>query len=64
MFPVTLRLYKMILWLHTEMRPKLLDAIYRREGNARIIHIRSPRALAALTGSLVRAGATAGHSIV
>ncbi len=46
MFPVTIRLYKMMWWLHKEMRPKLLEAVYERAPDARIIHIRSPRELA------------------
>lgn len=45
MWPVTIRLFKMMWWLHKEMRPKLTCAIYKREGEARIIHIRSPREL-------------------
>jgi adenylate kinase family enzyme len=45
MFPVTIRLYRMMWWLHWVMRPKLLDAIEARRGMARIIHIRSPKAL-------------------
>ncbi len=46
MFPVTIRLYKMMWWLHREMRPKLLNAIEARREHARIIHIHSPKELA------------------
>lgn len=46
MFPVTIRMYKMMWRLHREMRPRLLDAIEARRGQSRIIHILSPRALA------------------
>jgi hypothetical protein len=46
MFPVTVRLYRMMWWLHREMRPKLIAAIEARRGTARIIHIRSPKELA------------------
>lgn len=45
MWPVTIRLFKMMWWLHKEMRPKLIDAIYERERHARIVHIKSPREL-------------------
>ena len=47
MLPVTLRLYKMMWWLHREMRPKLLEAIDRYASEKRVIHIRSPKQLAA-----------------
>lgn len=46
MFPVTIRLFKMMWWLHREMRPKLIAAIEARRESARIIHIRSPKQLA------------------
>ena len=46
MFPVTIRLFKMMWWLHWAMRPKLLAAIETHRGRARIIHIRSPKELA------------------
>ena len=46
MFPVTIRLYKMMWALHRQWRPKLLAAIEARRATARIIHIRSPRQLA------------------
>ena len=46
MFPVTIRLYKMMWWLHREMRPKLLNAIQARREHTHIIHIRSPKELA------------------
>jgi len=45
MWPVTIRLFKMMWQLHREMRPKLIDAIYGRKRHARIIHIRSPKDL-------------------
>lgn len=47
MWPVTLRLYKMMWWLHKEMRPQLIDEIYKRAGDIRIIHIKSPADLRA-----------------
>lgn len=53
MFPVTIRLYKMMWWLHREMRPKLLEAIKAQRARARIIHIRSPRELAAFVSRLI-----------
>jgi adenylate kinase family enzyme len=46
MFPVTIRLFKMMWRLHRETRPKLIAAIETRRGLARIIYIRSPRQLA------------------
>jgi adenylate kinase family enzyme len=51
MFPVTIRLFRMMWWLHREMRPKLAAAIEARRGSARIIHIRSPRELARFTAN-------------
>ncbi len=53
MLPVTFRLYKMMWWLHREMRPKLLEAIEAQRWRARIIHIRSPRELAAFASNPV-----------
>ncbi|CAN7441184.1 flagellar protein FlaR [Rhizobium rhizogenes] len=47
MFPVTIRLFKMMWSLHRDMRPKLLVALEAHRGHARIIHIRSPKQLAA-----------------
>jgi hypothetical protein len=46
MFPVTIRLFKMMWWLHREMRPKLIAAIDARRESTRIIYIRSPKQLA------------------
>lgn len=51
MFPVTIRVYRMMWWLHWEMRPKLIEAIEARRGTARIIHIRSPKQLAAFAAN-------------
>ena len=51
MFPVTIRLYAMMWELHRQMRPKLIAAIEARRGAARIIHIRSPRQLAAFAAN-------------
>lgn len=51
MLPVTLRLFRMMWWLHREMRPRLLAAIEARRGAARIVHIRSPRELAAFAAA-------------
>ena len=53
MFPATLRLYKMMWWVHREMRPKLLDAIEAQRRRARIIHIRSPEELASFASNPV-----------
>jgi hypothetical protein len=53
MFPVTIRLFKMMWWLHREKRPKLIAAIEARRGKARIIHIRSPKQLAAFAANPV-----------
>ncbi len=53
MFPVTVRLYKMMWWLHKEMRPKLMAAIHARAPDARIIHIRSPKELNQFTANPV-----------
>ena len=52
MYKVTLRLIRMMWWLHREMRPKLLAAIQRRAGNVDVIHIRSPRELREFTDGL------------
>lgn len=41
MLPVTFRLYRMMWWLHREMRPRLLEAIEARRGGRTIVHIRS-----------------------
>ena len=46
MFPVTIRLFRMMWWLHNQQRPKLIEAIEARRGEARIIHLRSPKQLA------------------
>lgn len=57
MFPVTIRLFKMMWWLHREMRPKLLqaieEAIEERRPRLRLIHIRSPRELRAFAADPV-----------
>lgn len=53
MWPVTFRLFKMMWWLHKEMRPKLTDAIYRRAGDVRVIHITSPAKLNAFKNNPV-----------
>jgi adenylate kinase family enzyme len=53
MFPVTIRLFRMMWWLHREKRPELIAAIDARRGKARLIHIRSPRQLAAFTANPV-----------
>ncbi|MBB3608024.1 flagellar protein FlaR [Rhizobium sp. BK602] len=51
MFPVTIRLFKMMWQLHRDMRPKLLVAIEAHRERARIIHIRSPQELAAFAAN-------------
>jgi hypothetical protein len=53
MFPVTIRLFKMMWWLHTEMRPRLIRAIYERSDRIRVIHIKSPKELATFTANPV-----------
>jgi len=53
MWPVTLRLFRMMWWLHREMRPKLAAAIEARRGRARIVHLRSPRELDAFAADPV-----------
>lgn len=53
MLPVTIRLYKMMWWLHREMRPRLIEAIYAKSDRIRIIHIRSPKQLAAFVANPV-----------
>lgn len=53
MWPVTVRLFRMMWRLHTEMRPKLIEAIYRRANTTRIIHIRSPAELNAFKNNPV-----------
>jgi len=53
MFPATLRLYRMMWWLHRDMRPKLIAAINAEAVRATIIHVRSRKSLAALAASLV-----------
>ena len=45
MWKVTFRLYRMMWWLHNEMRPKLTAMIYKRSDEVRIIHIKSPMEL-------------------
>lgn len=45
MWPITFRLFRMMWWLHRQMRPKLLQAIHARAEHARIIHIKSPAQL-------------------
>ncbi len=49
MLPVTFRLYRMMWGLHREMRPKLLAAIDTRRAAKTIVHIRSPKELAAFS---------------
>ena len=45
MWPVTLKLYKMMWWLHKIRRPMLLAEAEAQAANKRYIHIRSPSAL-------------------
>ena len=49
MLPVTFRLYRMMWLLHRDTRPKLLSALEARRKNKTVIHIRSPRQLAAFS---------------
>lgn len=53
MLPVTFRLYKMMWWLHREMRPRLIEAISAKSDRIRIIHIKSPKQLAAFAANPV-----------
>lgn len=53
MAPVTFRLFKMMWWLHREMRPQLVEAIYERADRVRIIHIKSPKDLTAFSANPV-----------
>ncbi len=46
MWPVTLRLYRMMWRLHRDLRPRLVAAIEARSETKRIFHLRSPRELA------------------
>lgn len=46
---VTRRLYKMMSWLHKEMRPKLTEIIYERAEHVRIVLIKPPEELEAFT---------------
>ena len=45
MWPVTLRLYKMMWWLHKVQRPILLAEVESRSKDKRFIYIQSPSAL-------------------
>lgn len=56
MLPVTFKLYRMMWWLQREMRPRLLEAIAARRVGRTIVHIRSPRELAAFRNSCLRPG--------
>jgi adenylate kinase family enzyme len=47
MFPVTIRLYRMMWQIHRQARPRLVTAIEARRSTKRIFHLRSPRELAA-----------------
>lgn len=51
MWRVTFRVFRMIWWLHVEMRPKLLEAIGRREDRVRVIRLDSPAALNAFAAN-------------
>lgn len=53
MWPVTLRLYKMMWWLHKTQRPKLLTEAEARANKKRFIHIRSPAALKKFVSSSI-----------
>ncbi|MGH9722933.1 MAG: hypothetical protein ACRD8O_22205, partial [Bryobacteraceae bacterium] len=54
MWPVTLRLYRMIWRVHHEARPRLTAAIDSRCKSARVFHLRSPRELAAFRAQYCR----------
>lgn len=49
MLPVTLKLYRMMWHLHRDTRPKLLELVQQLSPSKRVIHIRSPRELMAMT---------------
>ena len=51
MFPITIRLYRMMWWLHKEMRPKLISAITAQSHRARIVHIKNPKELASFAAN-------------
>jgi hypothetical protein len=51
MLPITFRLYKMMWSLHHEMRPRLIEAIYAKSDRLRIVHIKSPKELAAFAAN-------------
>ena len=46
MWPVTLRLYRMMWRVHHDVRPTLIAAIEKRRQGKRVFHLRSPRQLA------------------
>ena len=45
MWPVTVRLFRMMWHLHRVMRPRLIEAIYARADQVLIVHVRSPKEL-------------------
>ncbi len=53
MLPVTFKLFKMMWWIHREMRPKMLESIAAYSSSKRIIHIRSPKQLATFAANPV-----------
>jgi adenylate kinase family enzyme len=53
MVPVTFRLYRMMWWLHSELRPKLVETIEKHRSSARVVHICSPRELRSFAQSPV-----------
>ncbi len=44
-FPVTGRLFKLIWYVHTEMRPHLVELIDQYAKDTRIVHLKSPHAM-------------------
>lgn len=51
MWRVTFKLYRMMWRLHRDVRPKLIDEIYRRSDRIRVIHIKSPKELNVFTAN-------------
>jgi adenylate kinase family enzyme len=46
MLPVTVRLYRMMWWIHRELRPRLVAAVERQRDRKPIFHLRSPADIA------------------
>lgn len=53
MWPVTLRLFRMMWWLHREIRPRLLDLVGHHRDEIRMVHIKSRKELRAFSANPV-----------